>query len=399
MRARQNTRAPGGKRDAFRFPLLETWVATLVYSDGREAKTRALRQAAEALHEGLVSGELPRVMATQRFGRILSRDFSSEEVAAMLDTLPRFGDVRPTLEVVPAVPPAADPVEDGPPLEVVEAPSSPQPTYAVVSFRDVQSREPVAQVVTWPELAGMLGELHVADAKDAVMLWSPVLYVAGKTRGACNVDHVSLIVQDFDDGTHWRDVLPRWEGHAAIVHTSWSHTPEHPKWRLVLPLAAPVPAADWLHVWAWADKRSGGADPACKDPSRIYYIPAAPQDRAEHFVHIVQEGALVAPPPVIVVPPTKRSVWAATARVHKLEHARSGDARPGEIYKVDAAARQALGERLGGRIQGQAVKRIPCPSCGKRSVAWYIEPGRKLQAWCNHKRTCGWSGWLDELEG
>ena len=60
-----------------------------------------------------------------------------------------------------------------------------------------------------------------------------------------------------------------------IGHTTWSHTTLAPRWRVVVPLAEPVPAASWSDVWRRA--RSAlcpEADPSCKDPSRQYYLPS-----------------------------------------------------------------------------------------------------------------------------
>jgi hypothetical protein len=58
---------------------------------------------------------------------------------------------------------------------------------------------------------------------------------------------------------------------------SWRGLPEHPRWRLVLPLAAPVPAAAWREVWQRARAAlCPEADPQCKDASRQYYLPSHP---------------------------------------------------------------------------------------------------------------------------
>jgi hypothetical protein len=79
----------------------------------------------------------------------------------------------------------------------------------------------------------------------------------------------------------------------------------------------------------------------------------------------------------------------------------SGDERKAWAarLKIDADARRQLAERHGVRIyEGPRPRadRAPCPNCGRASVAWYIEPGAAGGAWCAHRGSCGWSGWLDQ---
>src|SRR5690606_12849658 len=59
-------------------------------------------------------------------------------------------------------------------------------------------------------------------------------------------------------------------------------------WRLVVPLSRPVPAERWAEAWSWAAYRTPEADPACKDPARLYFAPAVVhRDQArEARVHV-----------------------------------------------------------------------------------------------------------------
>jgi putative DNA primase/helicase len=60
-----------------------------------------------------------------------------------------------------------------------------------------------------------------------------------------------------------------------LGHTTWSHQPQAPRWCVVIPLARPVPAKQWADVWRRAQAAlCPEADPACKDPSRQYYLPS-----------------------------------------------------------------------------------------------------------------------------
>jgi len=60
-----------------------------------------------------------------------------------------------------------------------------------------------------------------------------------------------------------------------LGHTTWSHRPTAPRQRVVIPLAAPVPAEQWIDVWRRARAAlCPEADPSCKDQSRQYYLPS-----------------------------------------------------------------------------------------------------------------------------
>jgi len=119
------------------------------------------------------------------------------------------------------------------------------------------------------------------EAKKDFRLWAPLLFVPGGKRDAADVLHVSCLVLDYDDGTPIDEANDVWRPWFHIIHTTWSHRPEHPKFRVVLPLARPVDPAGFLEVWRWAEDRTGFAiDPTGKGVSRAYAIPVVPDARA-----------------------------------------------------------------------------------------------------------------------
>src|SRR5688572_22529594 len=71
-----------------------------------------------------------------------------------------------------------------------------------------------------------------ASAKRDLRLWSPVLYREGTSeRGSEGVTHISCLVLDYDKGVRISEALSLWQDWFHCVHTTWSHTPEHPKFR------------------------------------------------------------------------------------------------------------------------------------------------------------------------
>ena len=126
------------------------------------------------------------------------------------------------------------------------------------------------------EYRHMLKEVAAGPKRD-LRLWSPTLYPAGAKRGGERVIHLSCLVLDYDAGVAIGEAAERFEEFFHIVHTTWSHTPEHPKFRLILPLAEPVHPADWRRVYEWAEKRSGHAiDPSGKSLGTTFALPTVP---------------------------------------------------------------------------------------------------------------------------
>lgn len=135
-------------------------------------------------------------------------------------------------------------------------------------------------------------ELRVAAKKEAkrdLRLWSPAVYREDAAeRGSEGVTHVSCLVLDYDAGARIPEATAPFADHFHLVHTTWSHTPAHPKFRVILPLAVPVPAAHWDALWKWAHEKSGGEiDRAMSGHAANYALPAtanrdAPREAISH---------------------------------------------------------------------------------------------------------------------
>lgn len=88
----------------------------------------------------------------------------------------------------------------------------------------------------------------------------------------------TAISLDIDDGLTWDDACQRFEGQSFgwLAHTTYSYDPQQgDKFRVLIPLATPIPSAQYSALWQWANDLLGGnIDPATKDASRMYYLPA-----------------------------------------------------------------------------------------------------------------------------
>jgi hypothetical protein len=186
--------------------------------------------------------------------------------------------------------------------------------FAIALFERIDRPRLQARTVTLSELARMLTRFEVLDDKRLGHCWSPTKYADGATsRGNAGVEAVSCLVFDCDR------VPPdpkRLEHVYWVGHTTWSNKPQAPRWRVIIPLARPVPAAQWRDVWQCAHAAlCPEADPACKDPSRAYWLPA--HDGGVSAKQRRHDGPLLDASTLPTLPPEPHRPVSATARSRK----------------------------------------------------------------------------------
>jgi hypothetical protein len=239
-------------------------------------------------------------------------------------------------------------------------------SFAVVRWRSLVDR--VAQSredLTWDELARVLvpaaGAWPAARTKETLPGWSPVRLRPDEAgvyrRKAPLVEHMSLLVLDLDEGDPLDQVAASVDGVRAIVHTTWSHTPELPKYRMVVALTEPVPVSRWEAVWAagarWAGARGVRADRAAKDACRLYFLPARHPER-EAFAGR-SEGVPLSwrrlltdyPAPSAAPPLTPTEITARRRTLYELE----GGGRVRAAAYLGGIVRGLAGAAEGGRNQ------------------------------------------------
>lgn len=124
-------------------------------------------------------------------------------------------------------------------------------------------------------------------------VWSPAAYVPGGERRKEDVAQLSCLVLDYDGGATIEDARDQWFSWFHVMHTTWSHTAEVNKFRVVLPLAQPAPAASWYDVWRWVHEIAGDTvDPTGKSVSRAYALPVVPHDAWPRAAYVHQAELL-----------------------------------------------------------------------------------------------------------
>jgi P4 family phage/plasmid primase-like protien len=239
-------------------------------------------------------------------------------------------------------------IEVSPPANKFTA-SSPPPkpvNFRLSLFRKVADNEPQEAARTWEEFCARLKKPEVRAGKDGP-LFSPAIFEP-KARAKANVSALSMLALDCDHHNTLDSDLPRWRklGYAYAAYTTHSHkrvTKSNPnaeeRFRVVLPLAAPIPPIYYPALWAWAFHASGEKlDPSPKDASRIFYTPAKASEDAEYY-HEIHDGPLL---DWQELPPVKYVVKAFEGEIAKLLATQEG--RNNQLFKSAAA----LGELVAG---------------------------------------------------
>lgn len=136
--------------------------------------------------------------------------------------------------------------------------------------------------------------------KDTLLI-GPYKLGPEQKRANRNIESVSALVFDIDEpkGYTFDDVIALTSGYFGVVHTTWSHTIDQPRYRLVIHLKEEIPAKDFVAVrdnfLFFNSELASIVDAACSDISRAYYWFSYPPDRANDAQCCVLMGNLLNP--------------------------------------------------------------------------------------------------------
>lgn len=161
----------------------------------------------------------------------------------------------------------------------------------VLSCKEDNSLTPYS--CAWEELRSLFTQEFLRAGEKDGEAWIPCS-AHNKAGRRCqeNMNEAFLLVLDIDTGMALDDVKCRLAGLEALIHSTYSYTPEHPKWRVIMPLAAPVPVGNLRAIFDHMQERFDGLlDPACgHDTARFYYLPSCPVGNESLFVSEHIEG-------------------------------------------------------------------------------------------------------------
>jgi len=188
-------------------------------------------------------------------------------------------------------------------------------------FERITDSTPIRREMSWPEFARELGthDFSFADKND-VPAFSPAEYPEGALRSKTAVQRVHFGVLDLDKLTdaQLEGLTPHLKGIEHIFYTTWSHAKRAPLWcgRLLVPFSRPVLQSEWGVFWPRFNHRFGGiADIQCKDQSRLYFIPAAPEGTEDSAFLIHEPGEPVDVDAILAAPVPAREQLATQAEM------------------------------------------------------------------------------------
>lgn len=184
------------------------------------------------------------------------------------------------------------------------------------------------------------------------------------TRDGDDITFMSGFTGDIDSGKISKACIQaKLTGYQYLVYSSYSHRPDVPMWRFILPYCRAVTAAEHEKVYAFLQKEiDDQLDKRCKTTAQLWYTPACPPDAGPYFEFFTGEGDLLNPdllPDVVPAPSRKGTALAVLSHaplkslpVHQLDRIKSAlastPANDRDLWiRVGLALRQDLGAETG----------------------------------------------------
>ena len=254
-------------------------------------------------------------------------------------------------------------------------------------------------------IQSLLSPLQGITEKQSISLWSPTTFEG--TRSGANARYVSMLVYDIDDGiapySSWR----LFTDYCVLAHTSFSHSAAHHKYRIILPLATPIPAGDWSRasiaareLWDFTVGRGEPDNKALKDVARVYYRYAHKLNNhsvcKDHPLYNLQQEDYHLGP-LLDLDYSHIEIPKVQPRTYKPMGKRSM-----QDVMLDRTFRAAAADKLGAKIVGNNARNILCPNCNRNTVYFSIDlslPNATKWPTCNHDRNCKYWGSFEDLLG
>ncbi len=169
---------------------------------------------------------------------------------------------------------------------------------------------------TLEQIVRVLSKRTARPQKKGGLAFSPGVIRKGLTRASENVEFVSMMVGDVDGGTTLEELRPQITQLKWIAYSSFSHDPAKGlhKFRIVFFLSRPCLPNEWVLVWSGFNALlNGHCDTACKDLSRLYYLPSCTEESLSDSFTEYNEGALIDPDELKTLAPSAVSFQGTNA--------------------------------------------------------------------------------------
>jgi putative DNA primase/helicase len=169
-------------------------------------------------------------------------------------------------------------------------------SLALALVTSAKDTHPIPQVWSFQTLVEVFSTPQGRAHKDGPA-WIPATFGGavnsrGGLRHSENVLCLHALVLDIDKTPYTAEALKvRLEGYTYLCHTTYSHTPAHPRWRVILPLAYPIPPTQLKDALLnTSNELDLQCDTTCTDPARLFFLPSCPAHHREHYQVILGRG-------------------------------------------------------------------------------------------------------------
>lgn len=153
-----------------------------------------------------------------------------------------------------------------------------------VTYPSLFKTTPDAKVESWGALVDLLSVHRENGDKERAPMWSPVTIADGGKRSNAAIVAVNALVVDVDGGTAFEVAKQRVAGRDWVAYSTHSHTPENPRFHLVVRLDEPISGDRWAKEY---DRIRAGIDfgDVLRAPCHSYFLPQHRPD-AEWFIEV-----------------------------------------------------------------------------------------------------------------
>jgi hypothetical protein len=154
--------------------------------------------------------------------------------------------------------------------------------------------------VSWEEFCESFEALlhQPSDSKEAAGLFCPA-FLGTKSRAIENVEHCGVIGLDYDEGAmEPKLALRRLAPIAIYIHSTFSSTPEHLRFRIYIPLSRPISASEYKLISRYLleayfpDHKFCGAS---RNPVGLFYLPSMNASSSQEAVFSFRQDGIPLP--------------------------------------------------------------------------------------------------------
>ena len=177
-------------------------------------------------------------------------------------------------------------------------------TVCVSYFDNIYSSEAQPRTSSWRDLARSLSEVASTHLKKTSLPCMVVGHIPkGLSRRNDTIESIDALVLDIErpkagylsEKSNYirrlEDALVALEPYDYVLHTTFSHTPDEPRLRVVMPLSKSIGPADYKSAMSGLNNLTGGvADRNAQKPAQALFLPFCPPERLSEASGHINEG-------------------------------------------------------------------------------------------------------------